>query len=105
MSLTTSNPFAPLADYNEDDNKMDDGSPTQENVDGWADDFTVSSNDSKPGFTSTELQDKKTSAKKKQLKAMRKQKKTIDYFKCRLLLRYCMQKPLHCLIPTGRRAS
>jgi hypothetical protein len=78
MSLTTSNPFAPLADYNEDNNKMDDGLPTQENVEGWADDLTVSSNDSKPGSTSTELQDKKkNSAKKKQLKAKRKQKKTL----------------------------
>jgi len=66
--------FSPLADNNEDDNKMDDGSPPPENVEGRADDLTISSNDSKPVSTSTEFQDKKPSAKKTQLKAKRKQK-------------------------------
>jgi hypothetical protein len=74
MSITTSNPFAPLADYEEDNNKMDDSSPPSENVEGWANDLTVSSNGSKPVSTLTELQDKKPSAKKTQLKAKRKQK-------------------------------
>jgi hypothetical protein len=76
MPLPTANLFAPLADHDEEEQQMDNGSPplATENFEGWTYDLTVSSNDSQLGSTSHDVQDKKPSAKKKLLKTKKKNK-------------------------------
>jgi len=76
MPLPTANLFAPLADHDEEEQQMDNGSPplATENFEGWTYDLTVSSNDSQLVSTSHDVQDKKPSAKKKLLKTKKKTK-------------------------------